>query len=252
MSNENTTLLKAVLDGYAVPDPKIVGTISRGGQALSYVSHSEITRILIEIDPLWTWEPIEWVNGRPAIHIENGMATMWAKLTLLGKTMIGVGSARADKADYEKELIGDMLRNICMRFGIALSLWSKEWDSQPQTAVDTQRVMDAFPTATKVAGATSASKPVAKPAQAQPARQASAGNPISDKQVFLVNKLAKENSITDVVGFAVSITGRQVDALNKLNSKEASQVIDRLMNPQPVVEIPVEPVGMFPDDEEPF
>lgn len=252
MSNENSTLLKAVLDGYAVPDPKIVGTISRSGVPLSYVSHSEITRILIEVDPLWSWEPIEWVEGRPAIHVENGMATMWGKLTLLGKSMICVGSARADKADYEKELIGDLLRNGSMRFGIALSLWSKEWDSQPQTTVATQRVMDAFPTATKVTTPTSASKPVAKPAQAQPVRQASSGNPISDKQVFLINKLAKENSVSDVVGFAVSITGRAVDALNKLNSKEASQVIDRLMNPQPVVEIPVEPVGMFPDDEEPF
>jgi hypothetical protein len=127
MSEElNTQLLRAVLDEYATPDPKIVGTIPRNGVSLSYVSHADVNRILIEVDALWSWQPIEWVNGRPAINVENGTATMWGTLTLLGKSMIGVGSVRADKQDYEKELVGDFLRNAAMRFGIALSLWSKQ------------------------------------------------------------------------------------------------------------------------------
>jgi hypothetical protein len=118
-----------ILQKYAVPDPGIVSKLPKGGIQLDFVGHADITRILIEIDPLWTWEPCGWILGRPDIHIENGIATMWGRLTLLGKTMIGLGSCRADKGDYEKELIGDFLRNASMRFGICLSLWTKsEWE----------------------------------------------------------------------------------------------------------------------------
>jgi hypothetical protein len=59
---------------------------------------------------------------------------MWGNLTILGKSMLGVGSVRSDKADLDKELIGDFLRNASMRFGICLSLWSKsEWEDSPHT-----------------------------------------------------------------------------------------------------------------------
>jgi hypothetical protein len=93
------------------------------------VSHSEITRILISVDAMWSWEPIEWINGRPAIHIENGMATMWGFLYVHDKPMLGVGSVRADKQELDKELVGDFLRNAAMRFGISLALWTKnEWE----------------------------------------------------------------------------------------------------------------------------
>ena len=137
-----------ILKKYAVPEPSIVSKLPKGGIQLDFVGHADITRILIEIDPLWTWEPCGWLLGRPDIHIENGIATMWARLTLLGKTMIGLGSCRADKGDYEKELIGDFLRNASMRFGICLSLWTKsEWEDlggtqkpagAPQTSKTTQ------------------------------------------------------------------------------------------------------------------
>ena len=118
-----------ILKKYAVPEPSIVSKLPKGGIQLDFVGHADITRILIEIDPLWTWEPCGWIGGTPDIQIENGIATMWARLTILEKTMIGVGSARADKGDYLKELIGDFLRNASMRFGICLSLWTKsEWE----------------------------------------------------------------------------------------------------------------------------
>lgn len=121
--------LEDILTKYAVPDPSIVGKLPRGGIQLDFVGHAEINRILIDIDPMWSWEPCGWDNGRPAIREVNGMAVMWGKLTVLNKTMLGVGSVRADKPDLDKELIGDFLRNASMRFGICLSLWSKsEWD----------------------------------------------------------------------------------------------------------------------------
>lgn len=134
---DNTDKLRLVLKDYAVPDPKIVGKLPKGGIQLDFVGHADITKILIEIDPNWRWVPCGWDNGRPAIHVENGMATMWGELQLLGQGRLGVGSVRADKPDLDKELVSDFLRNAAMRFGICLSLWTKqEWDdvNHPTTA----------------------------------------------------------------------------------------------------------------------
>ena len=126
--------LSEILSKYAVPDPKIVGKLPKGGAQLDFVGHADITRLLLEIDPTWRWVPIEWKDGRPAIHVENGMATMWGELTLLGQARLGVGSVRADKVDLDKELVGDFLRNAAMRFGICLSLWTKqEWEDLGET-----------------------------------------------------------------------------------------------------------------------
>jgi hypothetical protein len=126
--------LSEILSKYAVPDPKIVGKLPKGGTQLDFVGHADITRLLLEIDPTWRWVPIEWKDGRPAIHVENGMATMWGELTLLGQARLGVGSVRADKVDLDKELVGDFLRNAAMRFGICLSLWTKqEWEDLGET-----------------------------------------------------------------------------------------------------------------------
>jgi hypothetical protein len=128
-TNPPVNPLADILTKYAVPDPKIVGKLPKGGTQLDFVGHADITRILLEIDPTWRWVPIAWDNGRPAIHVENGIATMWGELTILGQARLGVGSVRADKQELDKELVGDFLRNAAMRFGICLSLWTKqEWE----------------------------------------------------------------------------------------------------------------------------
>lgn len=127
---ETTKLLADVLTKYAVPDPKIVSKLPKGGMQLDFVGHADITRLLITVDPLWTWEPIAYTTtGLPAYEIVNGMAHMAGKMTVHGKTMIGVGSCLHNKPDLLKELISDFLRNAAMRFGICLSLWTKnEWE----------------------------------------------------------------------------------------------------------------------------
>lgn len=126
--NNKAEELRNILKDYAKPDPSIIQQLPKGGTKLDFVGHADITRILIEIDPYWSWEPCGWAQGRPAIHVENGMATMWGWLTVHGKELLGVGSVKADKGDYEKELIGDFLRNASMRFGISLNLWTKnQW-----------------------------------------------------------------------------------------------------------------------------
>ena len=92
---------------------------------LDYVGHAAITKRLLEVDPLWTWEPLAFDDGGLPRMDEHG--NLWIRLTVLGMTRIGYGAA--DKAkpagDRTKELIGDAIRNAAMRFGAALELWHK-------------------------------------------------------------------------------------------------------------------------------
>ena len=257
MSEElNTPLLRAVLDAYATPDPKIVGTIPRNGINLAYVSHADITKILIEVDPAWSWQPIEWVNGRPAINVENGTATMWGTLTLLGKPMLGVGSVRADKQDLDKELVGDFLRNAAMRFGIALSLWSKQdWSdnttitslpavqakraeeakpyvgNHPAKGVPSPKVVRDFvqdnePTPDEVAEiAAQFNATIVE--NITPIKAATSGGKASEKQKGLISKLAKEKVDGDCVPLMKQLFNKA--AVGDLTSKEASALIKHLM-----------------------
>jgi hypothetical protein len=257
MSEElSTSLLRAVLDAYATPDPKIVGTIPRNGINLAYVSHADITKILIEVDPAWSWQPIEWVNGRPAINVENGTATMWGTLTLLGKPMLGVGSVRADKQDLDKELVGDFLRNAAMRFGIALSLWSKQdWSDNttitslpavqakraeeakpyvgnhpakgvPSPKVVREFVQDNEPTPDEVAEiAAQFNATIVE--NITPIKAATSGGKASEKQKGLISKLAKEKVNGDCVPLMQQLFNKS--AVGELTSKEASGLIKQLM-----------------------
>lgn len=166
MENEkNTAELLKVLNNYAVPDPKIVGKLPKGNTQLDFVGHADITRILIEIDPHWRLVPIAWENGRPAVNIVNDMATMWFEMTLLGQARLAIGTAKANSPDLDKVLYGDALRNGAMRFGIGLSLWTKqEWN-------DLDHHTQAAP----------APKPAAKPAA--PAKKSTPTTPLSEEQI---------------------------------------------------------------------
>jgi len=139
--------LRNVLLNFGTPDRSVVGKLPKGGTQLDFVGHADVTKMLIEIDPLWSWEPVAWENGRPAINIVNGNATMWGRLTLLGKSLVGVGSVDSKKVELDKELVSDFIRNAAMRFGVCLSLWTKsEWESSPvapATPVDPDPVVSA-------------------------------------------------------------------------------------------------------------
>ena len=122
--------LREVLNKYGTPDPKIVGKLPKGGMTLDFVGHADVNKALIEIDPLWTWQPVAWDDeGMPKIKIANGVATMWGIMTVHGKGMLGVATVQANKPDLYKELASDFIRNAAMRFGVYLSLWTKnEWE----------------------------------------------------------------------------------------------------------------------------
>jgi len=243
MSNETEALLlKAVLEQYATPDPKIVGTIPRNGINLAYVSHAEITRILIEIDPMWNWQPVAWIEGRPAIHESNGMATMWATLTLLGKSLLGVGSVRNKKPDFEKELVGDFLRNSAMRFGICLSLWSKQDWEGPRNNVsnisttllinagEIEKNKSVHPASFKQKNSPEdalSDHQIEQAFSAPPKTVAKIGSLISDKQKGLVSSLAKEVADGDISAILKKLFDKT--NLNTLTTKEGSDLIKHLM-----------------------
>jgi len=93
-------------------------------QHLSYVGHAALTDRLLDVDPLWTWEPLATDDtGLPAIDKDGGL---WIRLTVAGMTRIGYGDAPGKMGgDAMKERIGDALRNAGIRFGCALDLWHK-------------------------------------------------------------------------------------------------------------------------------
>ncbi|MER7213540.1 hypothetical protein ABT340_41305 [Streptosporangium sp. NPDC000239] len=117
---------------------------------LDYVGHADVTRRLLEIDPEWSWEPVErdvnpqvmaaaLATGNPDMVRmmldaappkfdldDNGNPVgLWIYLTVLGVRRRGYGSCPSNQSDAAKVLIGDALRNAAMRFGVALDLWAK-------------------------------------------------------------------------------------------------------------------------------
>lgn len=104
---------------------------------LDYVGHADLTLMLIAVDPFWSWRPMALdADGTPMISEEGKRFVMWGYVTVLGKEMLGVGTCDSDKGDPEKELIGDLLRNVALRFGFATSLWSKADAADPASSDD--------------------------------------------------------------------------------------------------------------------
>jgi hypothetical protein len=96
---------------------------------LDYVGHAEVTDRLLEVDPLWNWEPLAYDDqGLPRLVYDpqGHPIGLWIKLTICGVTRLGYGSCEPGKFDAIKELIGDALRNSGQRFGVALDLWKKD------------------------------------------------------------------------------------------------------------------------------
>jgi hypothetical protein len=86
---------------------------------LDYVGHAAVTDRLLTVDPEWNWEPFAVdEHGLPAL---DQWGNLWIRLTVAGVTRVGVGDGAS-----MKERIGDALRNAAMRFGVALSLWTRD------------------------------------------------------------------------------------------------------------------------------
>lgn len=114
--------------------PNQIGKLPKGGIFLDFVGHAVLTARLLEVDPLWTWEPLALdPAGLPAFDEYGGL---WIKLTVCGMTRLGYGDADGKTGhNATKIAIGDALRNAGMRFGLALDLWTKsDLDATPAAA----------------------------------------------------------------------------------------------------------------------
>jgi hypothetical protein len=126
----NTNLTPEDAAALRAPFPAaLIGKKPVGGTRLDYVGHAAVTDRLLQVDPLWYWEPMS-VDEYGAPRFDDN-AGLWIRLTIKGHTRIGYGSGdnasgRKDAANLVKEAISDALRNAAMRFGVALDLWSKE------------------------------------------------------------------------------------------------------------------------------
>lgn len=130
--------------------PEAISKLPKGGTDLDFVGHANITDRLLSADLLWNWEPLAWdEKGLPLFVVDQAGKPkgLWIKLTVKGVTRLGYGSVMPGKQEAEKELIGDALRNASMRFGAALSLWSKSELESVATApepVDVEPILKGF------------------------------------------------------------------------------------------------------------
>lgn len=128
------------LEGLRVPfPPHQISKLPKGGMMLDYVGHAALTDRLLDVDPMWSWEPLAYdQNGLPAYDMNGGL---WIRLTVCGITRLGYGHAGTKKGgDAVKEVIGDALRNAAMRFGAALDLWHKgDLHADEEQAGETQQ-----------------------------------------------------------------------------------------------------------------
>jgi hypothetical protein len=129
---------------------------------LDYVGHAAATHLLLDADPMWSWEPLAFdAAGLPKFDESGGL---WIRLTVCNVTRLGYGhadkKAHMDAGSREKEVIGDALRNAAMRFGLALELWSKadlhdrEGDERTKWLAGHLEAIDAAPTVGKTKEAT--------------------------------------------------------------------------------------------------
>lgn len=116
-----------------IPPPEKVQQVNKGNFIADVLGHADTTDLLLDHDPEWAWEPYaEDEHGLPKVLYDaSGRPRgMWIRLTVHGHTRIGIGTCSPTASDPYKELIGDAIRNAAMRFGVALSLWTRsEWET---------------------------------------------------------------------------------------------------------------------------
>lgn len=232
---------------------------------IDFVGHAEVTDRLLTVDPSWSWEPYALdPNGLPAMTRNERQVPvgMWIRLTVLGITRPGYGSCEP-KPDAVKELIGDALRNAAMRFGVALSLWSKndlesaiaeaevEQDSPGEAAPVAARGRSAVAKAKAAVASSRASEPPLpneKPEPPAPVanghkeRSEAAGegasgdaapNPagMTGPQRNLLFSLLNGSGIREDAAqhdYASSRLGREVKSMTELTKADATKLIDDL------------------------
>lgn len=209
---------------------------------LDYVGHAAVTDRLLTVDPMWTWEPMHrqidsaalaaaLASGSPEcvrLLIENSPpaldrdGNLWIRLTVNGVTRPGVGDG-----PNMKERIGDALRNAAMRFGVALSLWSKD---ELESGYGEAKATDALPQSAEAARPrTTRAAPQADPETGEVVDS----NLASQKQLGMIASLFGKKGFPDDRtirhNYVAAVIGREFASTKELTKKEASAVIEALM-----------------------
>lgn len=178
---------------------------------LDFVGHAAVTDRLLNVDPEWSWEPFAVdERGLPSLDREGNL---WIRLTVCGVTRIGVGDGPS-----MKERIGDSIRNAAMRFGVALSLWTK--DELESGHAEEKATKDH----------TTRRAPPGVDVDTGEVRRASPDKMATDKQVGFIKKLAQERGLSPAaLAQAVRDSlGRESAGWGDLSAVDASAVIDYL------------------------
>jgi hypothetical protein len=175
---------------------------------LDYVGHADVTDRLLQVDPLWTWEPMALtVEGLPAF----GNGGLWIRMTVCGVVRIGFGDAPGKSGgDGVKEVVGDAIRNAALRFGVAIDLWRRE-----KPAPDD--------------GGT-APKPTPR-RNTRSSTKDTAPKLISEPQLRKLMALMNEAGIVEReqrLGYCVEVVGRPLGSSKDLTQQEAGLVIETL------------------------
>lgn len=218
MNDSTIDNLAGIVRDYFHPDPEVISQREVNGRRLNYVGHGHITRILLDIDPLWSWEPLEIRDGRPVTHLHNGQIhrrdrdsidvptmSLWGRLTIHGVSRIAVGSVDAHKPDLDKELVSNLIVNGAMRFGIALSLWTG--DDAPVVTQMPSRASQTAPETRNEHPATSESEPA------------------SDAQERMIFAISKKLGLLPPARGSLTRTAatKRIDQLKELEATRASQ-----------------------------
>jgi hypothetical protein len=187
---------------------------------IDYVGHADVTERLLEVDPLWEWEPFALdESGLPALDTDEfgNPVGMWIRLTVCGKTRIGYGSVPSNQHDAVKVLIGDALRNAAQRFGVALDLWKKGDRDNP-----------------------AAENPVADPGRRMaPAKQQADVQIIVDSQwVEVFEKRLAEATLENVAGFRQDVLNARRG--ERINSETANRLMEAIKDRQTVLNLPAD------------
>ena len=230
MSDSTIDNLAGIVREYFHPDPEVISQREVNGRRLNYVGHGHITRILLDIDPLWSWEPLEIRDGRPVTHLHNGQihrrdrdsidvptVSLWGRLTIHGVSRIAVGSLDAHKPDLDKELVSNLIVNGAMRFGIALALWTG--DDTPVVTQMPSRASQTAPEPRKEHPATSRVLP--SESQALVVESEPASDP-QERMIFAISK--KLGLLPPARGSLTrSAATKRIDQLKELEATRASQ-----------------------------
>ena len=125
---ERDAALRNLLVEWWDPPADLIATLPKGGVQLKYLGHSDTSRALTECDPGWTWEPMGFTEDGQPVLVTNDAGQpigLWGWVTVCGVRRPAYGTVMPGKSEAIKELIGDLIRNGAMRFGVAGGLWSK-------------------------------------------------------------------------------------------------------------------------------